>query len=91
MEITEKAKIDYLNIIHEMSHVQNHKARLAEYLAKQLSVILCEPDGEDSSGRQKLKLMSPSDVVTRCNDLADKFYEQWKERGWLVEVEREKK
>ena len=59
---------------------------LAYRLIEKHAVISGEPDGEDSAGRQKGKLMSPSDVVIRSFELAELFVKAAQERGHIFDI-----
>ncbi len=66
--------------------VPNQQARLAIQFVERWGAVAAEPDGEDSVGRQKLKLQSPPDTARRACDAAVSLYEEFKQRDWLVEV-----
>lgn len=57
---------------------------IAERLITHFGAIACESDGEDTSGRQKLRLMTPNELVARCFDIADVFCTAARQRGWLI-------
>lgn len=46
-------------------------AQRAERLLEKWGPCPCVPDGEDSSGRQKVRAMSASEVAARAVDLAE--------------------
>lgn len=57
---------------------------IANELLGHIAIAMGEPDGEDSSGRQKFALMAPADVATRALDIAEELVEQGAERGHIV-------
>lgn len=61
-------------------------AEFAMQLMKTLSVVACTPDGEDAGGRQKLRLMTPGEVVARAATLADEAFEEFRRRGWILDL-----
>jgi len=44
------------------------------------------PDGEDSAGRFKLKLMPVDELVQRACETADKAFREFEKRGWTLEI-----
>jgi hypothetical protein len=63
---------------------ENPKAILAIELMSRMAIVAAQPDGEDTAGRQKLKMQEPEEIVTRCCEIADKAYDAFQTRGWLV-------
>lgn len=61
-------------------------ARIAMDLAKHLSMVAATPDGEDTAGRQKLRLLSPEEVGARACEIARELVNQFEERGWLTQL-----
>jgi len=49
------------------------RARMAWELVSRFALISAQPDGEDTAGRQKLNLLPPTDVVSRCFAITDEF------------------
>lgn len=60
--------------------------KLATDLARQIAICLGDQDGEDSSGRAKLKLMSPEKIAKHACDVAQCMAEEFDRRGWFVDV-----
>lgn len=69
---------------YESAH-PNFTAKLAMQLAGNLSIILAAPDGEDSAGRQKLKLMEPQAVASHACAIAEEMTKLFDARGWFTE------
>jgi hypothetical protein len=61
------------------------KAILAANFVEHWGMVAGEPNGEDSSGRAKLKLSAPEDVVNRACEMVDLLYKEAEKRGWLIE------
>ena len=61
-------------------------ACMAMDIAKHLSMVACAPDGEDSAGRQKYKLLQPYEVAYRACNIAQFMYDEFVQRNWLFEV-----
>lgn len=68
------------------SVVLDPRADLAERIMRQLSIICATPDGEDSAGRQRFRLMTPEEVAQRATDIADCAFEQFEKRDWLTAI-----
>jgi hypothetical protein len=69
-----------------MIHSDEHfgpEADMASKLVTHWGMVSARPDGEDSSGRAKLDLMSPEDVVRRACDTTALFFEEVRKRGWI--------
>ena len=49
-------------------------------------MVAAIPDGEDSSGRQKLRLMTPEELVERAVSTAHIFVEQAKRESLAIEL-----
>ena len=68
------------------THAESGKAELARLLLEKLSIATGEPDGVDEAGRQKWKLISPHDVVQRACDIADRAFDEFDRRGWMIVI-----
>ena len=44
------------------------------------------PDGEDSSGRAKLRLQTVEEMTDRACKTVDAIYAEFEKRGWMVEL-----
>lgn len=89
--IKEKFKLIFGRLEHRPSHQPNWNARLSENIASKLAFVACEVDGEDTAGRQKVRLLTPQEITSRANDIAECMITDWEKRGWLVEVEQGQK
>lgn len=76
-------------IVEPVDKTPGQAARLSEILAKNLAMVVCQPDGEDSAGREKYALMAPKDVARRACDIAGELIYEWEERGWMVEIQED--
>lgn len=64
----------------------NTTARLAFVLIEKWGMISCEADGEDSAGRQKVRLSTPTELVTRAFAVAEKAFQTAREKGYVVQL-----
>lgn len=58
--------------------------RLAVVLIEKWALIAAEPDGEDASGRQKMRMATPSELARRAFDIAEETWREARARGHLV-------
>lgn len=68
------------------SEIPNPQAAFAMHLAEKLGLVAGEVDGEDSAGRQKLRLLTSGEVAQRACAIAADTWEQFRKRGWLLDV-----
>jgi hypothetical protein len=61
------------------------RARMALDIAKHCSMMTAAEDGEDSTGRQKIRLLTPSEIATRAVDIASLMYDRFCELDWLAD------
>lgn len=80
----------YDGVKFENSHVENFRGRLAISFLEKHAMLACQEDGEDSTGRQKGKIMSVPDMVARACDLADCMVNEITKRNWWLEIENTK-
>lgn len=64
----------------------NEPARIATEMASRLALVAAIPDGEDSAGRQKLRLPTAEEAATRACDLAAALWDEFSRRDWLLEL-----
>lgn len=62
------------------------RAVMAMDLMRNLAMVACVPDGEDSSGRQKLRLMSEVEVVNRANEISRLAWNKFRTNGWILDL-----
>lgn len=62
------------------------RGKLALQMIERWGSVAGVPDeAEDSTGRSKLRLQTPSELVDRACAVADKAFDEFKNRGWLPE------
>ena len=66
--------------------IPEQEAAFAQELMRQLAIATAHLCGEDSSGRQKLRLLTPDEIVERACEISAKSYAEFAKRGWLLEV-----
>lgn len=72
-------------IIHE-TEAPNFEARLAINLVERWGMVSGTPDGEDTSGRAKLRLMTPAEVVERAITASELLASALREKKWMTPV-----
>jgi hypothetical protein len=65
----------------------NAEAAYAMHLAERFALIAGEDDGEDSAGRQKLRLATPIEVVKRACNIAELMFIELRRRNWTVPID----
>lgn len=66
--------------------IPQQQATFAMELMKNLAIAAATPDGEDSSGRAKLRLMTEAEIVSRATLIAQMSWDTFKDMGWILEV-----
>lgn len=64
----------------------NYEARLSAALVERWGIVAAEQDGEDSTGRAKLRRMTPVEVVTAACDTAGLLVAEFRKRGWMIQL-----
>ena len=62
------------------------KARIVVELVSRWGIVAAIPDGEDSAGRQRLRMMTPGELVDRSMDIADKMFGELELRDWMIQL-----
>lgn len=62
----------------------NAEARLAVQFIERWAMVAGIPDGEDSAGRAKCRLMEPNEIVSRACETAEVLMQAFRERGWTI-------
>ncbi len=60
------------------------RAELAKELVKHFGVIAGVTDGEDSAGRQKIRMQESAELVERACNISDLMFAQFEARGWSL-------
>ena len=68
------------------SHVVTLEGRCALGMIEKWGMVAAIEGGEDSAGRQKLRLATPAELVERAFETARLAFKEVTERGLLVEV-----
>jgi hypothetical protein len=61
------------------------RARMATALIEKWGMVAALPDGEDTSGRQKMRLMKPKEIVQHAIDVSKMAINAFEEEGWIDE------
>lgn len=70
-------------LTHETEHL-DQEARLAVEMAARWGMVAAIEDGEDSAGRQKLRLSTPEEIAERAFQVAHYMMAKARERGLIV-------
>lgn len=71
-------------IVHD-TETAEYEAQAAFQLIERFGSVAAVPDGEDSSGRQRLRLQTPEELVERCFTIARLFMAEARRRN-LVHI-----
>jgi hypothetical protein len=64
----------------------NRRARFAAEFINRWGAVAAIPDGEDSVGRQQMRLATPEELVERACETAELLHQSLVARGWLVDI-----
>ena len=68
------------------SHGMSLVGRMAEAYVERWGMVAAIPDGEDSGGRQKMRLPTTKELVDRAFDIAEAVFSTATERGNVFEA-----
>ncbi len=72
-------------ILHE-TEVPESEMKIALSLIERWGAVAADDDGEDSRGRQKLKLQAPKDLVERCFEVAACAMRLGREKRLILDI-----
>jgi len=72
-------------VVHD-TEVPEQTAKLAFDLVARWGAVAGAPDGEDSSGRAKLRLQTPQELVERAFECAERAMAYARSHGHLVNI-----
>lgn len=64
----------------------NPEAEFAYHLLERWGMVTGVPDGEDRAGRQRIRMMTPVEMVDRATSTAAIFWEHINRMGWVQEI-----
>lgn len=64
----------------------NLQAQLAREIVVRWALVAAMPDGEDSSGRQKFRLPTSTDITVRACEIAASLVSECSSLGWLFDI-----
>jgi len=77
---------NYTDIKRVQTEAHHTVGQIAIGLVAQWGMVMGHPDGEDSSGKSKLRLMTPEEVVARACDTAQLLCEELHKRDWILSL-----
>jgi hypothetical protein len=75
-----------MRIILYRTQVPNTAAELATHFIERWGMVAGQPDGEDSSGRSKIRLATPKEMVDRAMETAELLLDTIEKKGWVIEI-----
>ena len=85
-EIETFSKYNQLTSSLHARYIPDDRILFAKDIVARFALISAKPNGEDSAGRAKAIREDPKALVTFACDVAASAYEEFKARGWLVEM-----
>ena len=64
--------------------ILNQEAASALAFAERWALIAAIPDGEDSAGRQKLRLPTPEELAARSCEIVAALRAEFEKREWII-------
>ncbi len=64
----------------------NQQARIAIDLVSKWGIVAARVDGEDSTGRQKLRNIDAEELARVACDAAAALWMQLRQRGWMLDI-----
>lgn len=86
IEVLETKPFERNNISIFRTIAFNKAAELACEMMARWGCVAGEADGEDSAGRQKLRVATANELVTRACDIAERAMSEFSARGWVADV-----
>ncbi len=62
------------------------KARFAADITIKMALCAVQPDGEDSAGRQKGRLMDADALASRACDITEALWKEFERREWIESI-----
>ena len=70
-------------VVHDDEYL-SLRAKLTFQLIERWGLVAAMPDGEDSSGRAKLRLPTSQELVTRSCEISELLFDECGRRNWLI-------
>lgn len=67
-------------------HFSSDEAHFAMQIIERFALVAGDDGGEDSAGRHKLRRMEASEIAEFACDIAGKSFEEFKKRGWIIDI-----
>ncbi len=71
--------------VHERNHLEL-RARTSIAFIERWGMVAAVPDGEDTTGRQKLRLATPTELVERACVITEQLFSAMDSKGWITEL-----
>lgn len=84
-----KGEKPFGEVILNESEAPEFQARIALALIERWGLVAGLPDGEDSSGRSRLRKATPAELVEEACDVAERAVGAFKVRGWMCAIPNE--
>lgn len=85
MIVRNRPRYSEFEAIAEETELPDATARFAAELISKFGAIAAIEDGEDTVGRQKMRLQNARELVERSFAIAEQYYEVARSRGYMVQ------
>jgi hypothetical protein len=75
-----------IQLIYHPKFSVDSKADFALRCIERWATVAAVPDGEDSKGRQQLRNMTPSEIVSHACDCSELAFAEFSKRSWLLNI-----
>ncbi len=62
------------------------RGQFATAMIERWGMVAAIEDGEDSAGRHKIRLSTPTELVQRACEVSNLAYEEFEKRGWILKL-----
>ena len=76
----------YKSVVQHSRVNLSNEAHFAMDLIKLGAMMATQPDGEDAAGHQKMRLLTPEELVNRSIEIAGIAFETFEKMKWAVET-----
>ncbi len=79
---------DEKEIVLHQRRMVDQRASFAMQLMERWGMVAATPDGDDSSGRQKMRHLDPDEVARFACETSQFAFAEFEKRGWIAVVDR---
>lgn len=84
--LTEKGYLNETRVVVYDTVAADTRARMTMDLIAKWGMVAGVPDGEDSSGRSRIRLATPEEIVQRAIDTTNLAFNQMVRDSWIIPI-----